>query len=88
MDSGVIADGLRRWGFLNGAAEIDRRIVAGCRATGGGFPEFVRGDADGSAAVNTEIVDAIVDGVANRLEQPPQANQGWTATRVWRILTS
>jgi hypothetical protein len=24
--------------------------------------------------------------VMNRLEQPPQANQGWTVTRVWRIL--
>jgi hypothetical protein len=22
----------------------------------------------------------------NRLEQPPQVNQGWTVTRVWRIL--
>ena len=33
-------------------------------------------------------VDALVDGVINRLEQPPQANQGWTATRVWRILRS
>jgi len=24
--------------------------------------------------------------VLNRLEQPPQPYQGWTATRVWRIL--
>jgi hypothetical protein len=36
--------------------------------------------------VNTCTVDTIVDGVPNRLEQPPQADQGWTATRVWRIL--
>jgi hypothetical protein len=36
--------------------------------------------------VNTGIVDRTVDGVLNRLEQPPQANQGWTASRVWRIL--
>jgi hypothetical protein len=27
-------------------------------------------------------------GVVNRLEQPPQVNQGWTATRVWAILRS
>jgi len=32
------------------------------------------------------LLDVAVDGVRNRLEQPPQTNQGWTATRVWRIL--
>jgi len=36
--------------------------------------------------VNTAIVDRVVDGQLNRLEQPPQEYQGWTATRVWRIL--
>jgi hypothetical protein len=60
-------------------------VLDGCRLTGG-FPEFLRGDPDGSLAVNHEIVDVVVDGLANRLEQPPQANQGWTATCVWRIL--
>ena len=85
MDTGVIADGLRRWGQLGVADDLEQRILNGCRLTGG-FPEFLRGEPDGRLAVNTEIVDAIVDGVANRLEQPPQANQGWTATRVWRIL--
>jgi glycogen debranching enzyme len=85
MDTGVIADGLRRWGFLLAAAELERRILNGC-AFAGGLPEFLRGDADGSLSVNTTIVDTIQDGVENRLEQPPQANQGWTATRVWRIL--
>jgi glycogen debranching enzyme len=85
MDSGVIADGLRRWGHVAAARDLDRRIVAGCAAIGG-FPEFFRGEPDGRLCVNREIVDAIVDGVPNRLEQPPQANQGWTATRVWRIL--
>jgi hypothetical protein len=28
----------------------------------------------------------VQDSIVNRLEQPPQASQGWTATRVWRIL--
>jgi hypothetical protein len=35
-----------------------------------------------------DTVEAVVDGAMNRLEQPPQVNQGWTATRVWRILRS
>ena len=52
----------------------------------GGFPEFFRGEPDGSVRVNQATVDALVDGRWNRLEQPPQTNQGWTATRVWRIL--
>ena len=87
MDSGVIADGLRRHGAHAAADDLDTRILASCRLTGG-FPEFLRGDTDGSLAVNKAIVDVVGDGVPNRLEQPPQANQGWTATRVWRILRS
>lgn len=85
MDTGVIADGLRRHGRDEQADDLEARVVYGC-ATVGGFPEFFRGDADGSVGVNTETVDAPIDGVLSRLEQPPQANQGWTAARVWRIL--
>src|SRR5207244_6385655 len=85
MDTGVIADGLRRHGEHRAADDLDRRTLAACRLSGG-FPEFFRGDPDGRVALNTEIVDAVVDGVPNRIEQPPQAEQGWTATRVWRIL--
>jgi glycogen debranching enzyme len=85
MDTGVIADGLRRHGAHRLADDLDRRTLRACRLSGG-FAEFFRGDADGGLAVNTEIVDATVDGAPNRLEQPPQAEQGWTATRVWRIL--
>jgi hypothetical protein len=54
----------------------------------GGYPEFFRGDEDERASVNERIVDHVVDGELNRLEQPPQARQGWTATRLWRILRS
>src|SRR5919202_954386 len=85
MDTGVIADGLRRWGQTAAADDLESRILDGCRVVGG-FPEFFRGDLDGSLRVNDSILDAVVDGVLNRLEQPPQANQGWTVTRVWRIL--
>ena len=36
--------------------------------------------------MNVTTIDELVDGVLRRLEQPPQPNQGWTATRVWKIL--
>jgi glycogen debranching enzyme len=85
MDTGVIADGLRRHGALQAAEDLEDRILASSRATGG-FPEFMRGDTDGSLTVNNVIVDTLIDGQLRRLEQPPQLNQGWTATRVWRIL--
>ncbi len=84
VDTGVIADGLRRFNRGRQAADLERRVLAGCAAVGG-FPEFLRGE-DDQLIANTAIVDAIVDGVPNRLEQPPQVRQGWTATRVWRIL--
>ena len=85
MDTGVIADGLRRHGHAALADDLEDRILAAC-ATVGGFPELFRGEPDGRIAVNTETVDQIIDGVLNRLEQPPQPYQGWTATRVWRAL--
>ena len=85
MDTGVVADGLRRHGAIEQADDLEERILRGCAAVGG-FPEFFRGDPDGAIRVNTAIVDRLVDGALNRLEQPPQANQGWTATRVWCIL--
>jgi glycogen debranching enzyme len=87
MDSGVIAEGLRRHGAVGQADDLEGRIVRAC-AMMGGFPEFFRGEVDGSIRVNTAVVDCVVDGAINRLEQPPQACQGWTATRVWRILRS
>lgn len=85
MDTGVIADGLRRHGEHARADDLEARIVRGC-ALAGGFPEFFRGDRDGRIAVNTATLDRLENGMLNRLEQPPQANQGWTATRLWRIL--
>jgi glycogen debranching enzyme len=85
MDTGVIAEGLRRHDATRAAEDLENRILATCQATGG-FPEFVRGDLDGSIRVNRVVVDAFADGQLRRLEQPPQMNQGWTATLVWRIL--
>jgi glycogen debranching enzyme len=85
MDTGVISDGLRRHGHAALADDLDRRVVTAC-AEIGGFPELFRGEVDGSIAVTTETIDLIEDGHLHRLEQPPQPYQGWTATRVWRIL--
>lgn len=85
MDTGVIADGLRRHGCVALAQDLEDRILRGC-AQVGGFPELFRGEMDGSIAVNTATIDVVEDGVLNRLEQPPQPLQGWTATRLWRIL--
>ena len=68
MDTGVIADGLRRHGARRAANDLDRRTLAGCTAAGG-FPEFFRGDIDGSIQVNTQIVEAI----SGRGPQSPRA---------------
>jgi glycogen debranching enzyme len=84
-DTGVIADGLRRHGYARQADDLDARILRAC-AQVGGFPEFLRGDDGDDVSLNQHVVDDIVDGVVNRLEQPPQACQGWTVTRVWRML--
>jgi glycogen debranching enzyme len=87
-DTGVIADGLRRHGFTSQAEDLERRVISACGRVGG-FPEFFRGDEQSDiATINLCTLDEVVDGVPNRLEQPPQARQGWTATRVWRILRS
>ncbi len=85
MDTGVIADGLRRHGHPAEADDLQGRILRAC-AQVGGFPELFRGEPDGRIAINTETIDEVVDGILNRLEQPPQPYQGWTATRVWRIV--
>jgi glycogen debranching enzyme len=85
MDNGVIADGLHRHAATAAARDLEDRILAACLATGG-FPEFLRGDTDGSLTINTVVVDTLVDGQLRRVEQPPQLMQGWTASRVWRIL--
>ncbi|HEY3064003.1 MAG TPA: hypothetical protein VGL99_33955 [Chloroflexota bacterium] len=87
MDTGIIADGLRRHGFEAQAEELDDRVLRAC-ATVDGFPEFLRGDTDEQIRVNTRVLDAVLeDGRTVRLEQPPQDPQGWTVTRVARILS-
>ncbi len=80
----MIANGIRSHGHDGQAGSLEDRILRGC-AEVGSFPEFFRGDEGGTIRINTGV-DVIEDGVVNRLEQPPQMIQGWTVTRVWRIL--
>jgi glycogen debranching enzyme len=94
-----IADGLRRTEQIERArgrddeardleakaTDLEDRAIHAC-AKFPFFPEFFRGDVDGSIAINTEVIrDKDRDGVMNTLEQPPQP-QGWTATALARIL--
>ena len=85
MDSGVIADGLRRRGLHRAADDLDQRTLDGCRLVGG-FPEFFRGDLDGTLRVNQEVVDTASTASTTASNSRRRPNQGWTATRVWRIL--
>jgi glycogen debranching enzyme len=84
VDTGVIADGLRRHGYLREANDLEDRILRACAALGP--VEFFRGDDGPEIRINSAIHDALVDGGMRRLEQPPQPIQGWTATRLWRVL--
>jgi len=85
MDTGVIADGLRRHGYVAEADDLEDRILRAC-ASVGELVEFFRGDVGDRILINECVVDVVDDGRIRKLEQPPQHTQGWTATRVWRIL--
>jgi glycogen debranching enzyme len=85
MDTGVIADGLRRHACHNQANDLEHRIVRACVQVES-FPEFFRGEVNGTVSINTGQVTYIRDGEVHFREQQPQVAQGWTVTRVWRIL--
>lgn len=78
-DNYVISLGLARHGFRDEALELQRRVVASCRATHR-FPEFVAGGKPGTELIAKRIVDVYDDRNerVNRIEQPPQEIQGWT----------
>ena len=84
MDTGVIADGLRRHSRVGEAEDLENRLLRACASFG--LAEFFRGDEGADVRINTEFRDRVLDGRLHRLEQPPQRTQGWTVTRVWRIL--
>jgi glycogen debranching enzyme len=86
VDSYLISLGLARHGFTAEAQELQRRLVAACRATHR-FPEFVAGGEPGSELIAKRIVDVYdsVNDRMNRVEQPPQEIQAWTVASVVAI---
>ena len=85
VDTGVIADGFRRHGYVAAAADLEERVLRACARVGGPV-EFFRGDPDAEVALNTAAVQTDLDGTCVLSEQPPQPVQGWTVTRLWRVL--
>jgi len=85
-DNYVISLGLARHGFNDEAQELQRRLVASCRATHR-FPEFVAGGEPGTDLIAKRIVDVYDsrNGRLNRVEQPPQEIQGWTVAAMVAI---
>ena len=86
IDTYLFSLGLARHGFTDEARELQRRLLAACRATHR-FPEFVAGGEPGSELIAKRIVD-VYDSVnerMNRVEQPPQEIQAWTVASVVAI---
>jgi glycogen debranching enzyme len=85
MDTGIIAEGLRQHGYAEEAEDLEDRILRAV-ACAGSPVEFFRGDTDGEIRINTQRYVLPILGTERTVEQPPQAVQGWTVTRVWRIM--
>jgi glycogen debranching enzyme len=85
MDTGAVAEGLRRHGYDAEADDLEDRLLRAC-AKVGFMAEFFRGDPGAEVRVNERTVKGRADGERRTAEQPPQRTQGWTTTRVWKIL--
>jgi glycogen debranching enzyme len=79
-DSMIIAQGLRHHGYQAAADDLERRVWSVCQRTGL-LPEFARGNGGLEAQLTRRVVDVwqAADERVNRLEQPPQEVQAWTA---------
>ena len=86
FDTYLISLGFARRGFHDEAQELQRRLVASCRATHR-LPEFVAGGEPGTELIAKRIVDVFDsrNGRVNRIEQPPQEIQGWTVSAIVAI---
>lgn len=85
-DTHYIAKGLRRLGYTEKADDLDRRVLRAVQDTHI-FPEYVRGDFQDRASINTRSV-VLWDTVHNRknlVEQPPQEVQAWTVAAILAI---
>jgi glycogen debranching enzyme len=81
-DTWTVAAGLRRHGAHAAADDLDRRILDGYRTTRC-FPEFFSGDDAPVPHVNELVVEVVDEtGHRNRICQPPQEVQAWTAAAV------
>jgi glycogen debranching enzyme len=85
-DNYLISLGFERQGFRDEALELQRRLVASCRATHR-FPEFVAGHEPGTELIAKRIIDVYDSRYErmNRIEQPPQEIQGWTVAAMVAI---
>lgn len=81
-DTHYIANGLRRHHYDEEANSIDKHLIEVADTTGL-FLEYVRGEQN-TISVNQRTI-TLWDQNANRInkvEQPPQQNQGWTVTAI------
>jgi glycogen debranching enzyme len=86
FDNYLISLGFERQGFRDEALELQRRLVASCRATHR-FPEYIAGDESGTELIAKRIIDVYDSRYErmNRIEQPPQEIQGWTVAAMVAI---
>lgn len=82
-DTHHIAKGLRRLGYKEEADTLDRKLLNVAEVTRI-FPEYVRGDDADTPSINTHTVELWDETCQriNKVEQPPQEVQGWTAAAI------
>jgi glycogen debranching enzyme len=82
----LIADGLKRHGFLKLAQILADRVHNVINVTQR-FPEYVRGDDHPVPRINPRIVDLYDEtrDRINRIEQPPQEVQAWTVAAALKM---
>jgi glycogen debranching enzyme len=85
-DNYFIAQGLRMHGY-EGLADFVESVLLDGIMYSRRFVEYLRGGNDRTNRINTQIVDVWdeTNGRVNRLEQPPQDMQAWTAAAVLAI---
>ena len=85
-DNYVITQGLSQLGYHSLAHAVNDRLLADINSTHR-FPEYLRGDNDPNARLNTLLVDVYdhTNDFLNHLEQPPQDIQAWSVAAILAI---